>query len=102
MEKLKVEDVQILTKTILSGLPGVGKSFLTNELCKKIFEDTGITLESVSSDDRFRETRRNPKHPVIISFMKEYNIPQEDFPLLIKTTEFMKKISQRMRRFTEK
>ncbi len=94
MEKLNAGDITVLTKTILSGLPGVGKSFLTNELCKKIFEDTGIMLESVSSDNRFREVRRNENHPVTINFMKEHNIPKEDFPLLIKTTEFIKKYGE--------
>ena len=94
MKKLIAEDTKVLTKTILSGLPGVGKSFLTNELCKKFFEDTGITLDSVSSDMKLREVRRNKNHPIIINFMQKHNIPQEDFPLLIKTTAFMKKYGE--------
>ena len=94
MKNFNIDDVGILTKTILSGLPGVGKSFLANELSKKFFEDTGITLESVSSDVKFREIRKNSTHPVVINFMKSHNIPQEDFPLLIKTSEFIKKYGE--------
>ena len=94
MEKFNTIDVKNLTKTILSGLPGVGKSFLSDELCKKAFDDTGITLESVSSDLKLRAVRKDKNNPIVINFMKTHNIPQEDFPLLIKTTEFMKKYGE--------
>ena len=94
MKKFKSEDFQLITKTILSGLPGVGKSFFTGKLCEKFFEDTGISLECVSSDDRSREVRKDPHHPVTTNFMKTHKIPQEDFPLLIKTSAFMKKYGE--------
>ena len=61
MEKFNANDVKTLTKTILSGLPGVGKSFLSDMLCKKVFDDTGIMLESVSSDLRLRAVRKDEK-----------------------------------------
>lgn len=94
MEKLNNRDIEILCKTILIGLPTVGKSAITDELCVLVEKDTGIKLENVSSDIKIREVRKDKNDPVIRNFMKEHNIPIEDFPLLIKTSDFIKKYGE--------
>ena len=48
----------------------------------------------MSSDLKLRAVRKDKNNPIVINFMKTHNIPQEDFPLLIKTTEFMKKYGE--------
>ncbi len=83
-----------LTKTILIGLPGVGKTTLSDEIARLAKEKTGIELETVSSDMKFRAVRKDKNHPVTQKFMKENNIPESDFPLLIKTNDFIKKYGE--------
>lgn len=94
MKKFAISDINLLTKTVLIGLPGVGKSTLSDELCKIAKEDVNVELESVSSDLRLRDVRRDPNHPVVKKFMKEHHIPDSDFPLLIKTNDFIKKYGE--------
>lgn len=94
MRDFKQIDINKLTKTIFIGLPAVGKSKLSEELCRLIKEKTGVTVESVSSDLQLRTARKDINHPVVKKFMQEHNIPQSDFPLLIKTNDFMKKYGE--------
>ena len=79
---MKTEDK--ITKTILIGLPAVGKTTLSDELCRLVKEQTGVEIETVSSDLKFRTVRKDKNHPVTQKFMKDYGIPAEDFPLLIR------------------
>ena len=83
-----------LTKTIIIGLPGVGKSTLSDELARIAKEKTGVEIEAVSSDIRFRNARTDRNNPVVQKFMQDHNIPESDFPLLIKTNEFIKKYGE--------
>ena len=94
MENFKISDINLLTKTVLIGLPGVGKSALSNELCRIVKQETGFVLENVSSDLRLREVRKDVNNPVVRKFMQEHNIPPEDFPLLIQTNNFMHKYGE--------
>ena len=86
--------VDKLIKTILVGLPATGKTTLSNELYRLVEEKFGVEMESVSSDLKFRAVRKNPNHPVVKNFMKNYNIPTSDFPLLIKTNDFIEKYGE--------
>lgn len=88
------EIINKLTKTVLIGLPAVGKSTLADELCHIVKEKTGIEIENVSSDLKLRAIRKDANHPVTIKFMQEHNIPESDFPLLIKTSEFVQKYGE--------
>ena len=88
------ETINKVVKTIFVGLPAVGKSTMSNELCRLVKEKTGIALESTSSDLKFREVRKNAKHTVVQKFMKDNNIPASDFHLLIKTSDFIKKYGE--------
>ena len=83
-----------LTKTILIGLPAVGKTTLSDELSRLAKDKTGTQIETASSDLKFRAVRRDKNHPVTKKFMKEHNIPDSDFPLLIKTNDFIKKYGE--------
>lgn len=94
MENLNQQDINKLTKTILIGLPGVGKSTLTDEICRLIEEKTNIHIENVSSDLRLRDVRKDANNPVVKKFMASHKIPRSDFDLLIKTNEFMKKYGE--------
>jgi len=94
MENLSKKDVTKLTKTIFVGLPGVGKTTLTDELSRLLEKQTGFSTETVSSDLKFRAVRKDQNHPVTQKFMKEYRIPVEDFNLLIKTNDFIKKYGE--------
>ena len=94
MEKSSNHDVEKICKTILIGLPAVGKTTLTEELSRLVKESTGIEMEAVSSDLKFRAVRKDKDHPIITKFMKDYNIAKEDFGLLIKTNDFMKKYGE--------
>ena len=89
---MKTEDK--ITKMILIGLPAVGKTTLSDELCRLVKEQTGVEIETVSSDLKFRTVRKDKNHPVTQKFMKDYGIPAEDFPLLIKTNDFIKKYGE--------
>ncbi len=80
-----------LTKTIIIGLPGVGKSTLSDELARIAKEKTGVEIKAVSSDIKFHNIRTDRNNPVVQKFMQDHNIPESDFPLLIKTNEFIKK-----------
>jgi len=93
MENLS-QDTLKLTKTILIGLPAVGKSALSDELLNLVEKKTGVEIESVSSNLKFRAVRKDKNHPVTKKFMKENNIPDADFPLLIKTNDFIKKYGE--------
>lgn len=84
----------ILAKTILIGLPAVGKTTLTDELSKTTNSEPGSGIEAVSSDLKFRAVRKDKDHPVVQQFMKEHNIPDSDFPLLSKTNDFIKKYGE--------
>ncbi len=91
---LDQECIQKLTKTILIGLPAVGKSTLSDELSRLAKQETGFKIEAVSSDLKFRAVRKDKNHPIVQKFMKEYHIPDEDFPLLTKTNDFVKKYGE--------
>ena len=91
---IETTDANKLTKTILVGLPAVGKTTLSDELSRLAKEQTSIELETVSSDLKFRAVRKDKEHPVIKKFMKDYRIPDADFPLLIKTNDFIKKYGE--------
>lgn len=93
MENLP-QDALKLTKTLLIGLPAVGKTTLSDELSRLAKEKTGAEIEAVSSDLKFRAVRKDKEHPVIKKFMKDYRIPDADFPLLIKTNDFIKKYGE--------
>ena len=56
--------------------------------------ETGEKIETVSSDLKFRAVRKDKNHPVTQKFMEDYNIPDSDFPLLIKTNDFIKKYGE--------
>lgn len=101
MTNIAPQDIDRLTKTILIGLPAVGKTALSQEICRLVKENGGVDLESVSSDLKFRAVRKNADHPVIKKFMKENKIPQSDFPLFIKTNDFVKKYGEPMFRDLE-
>ena len=94
MEKSLNHDVEKICKTIMVGLPAVGKSTLSKELFRLVEENTGVQIQSVSSDMKFREVRKDKNSPIVQKFMKEHHIPKEDFPLLIKTNDFMKKYGE--------
>jgi len=94
MIKLHQSDTEAICKTILVGLPAVGKSTIADIICAKFEQDTGIKLENVNSDLRFRKVREDKNSPILKKFMREHNIPEEDFPLLIKTTGFMQKYGE--------
>lgn len=100
-KKIEKSDIENLTKTILVGLPAVGKSTLSDEFCRIIEKHTGVKIVSVSSDLKFRAVRKDPNHHVIKKFMKEYKIPESDFHLLIKTNDFVKKYGEKIFRDLE-
>ena len=94
MDSIAEEIKAKITKTIIIGLPGVGKSTLSDELARIAKEKTGVEIKAVSSDIKFRNARTDRNNPVVKKFMQDHNIPESDFPLLIKTNEFIKKYGE--------
>ena len=94
MENLSNNNAEKLCKTILVGLPAVGKTTLTEEMSRLVKESTDVEIEAVSSDFKFRAVRKDKDHPIIQKFMKDYHIAKEDFELIIKTNDFIKKYGE--------
>lgn len=94
MPNFNKTDKDLICKTILVGLPGVGKSTLSETMCEMFEKETNTKLESVSSDLKVRAVRSDSNNPVLKNFMKKHHIPDEDFPMMIDTNKFMQKYGE--------
>lgn len=84
-----------LCKTVVIGLPGIGKTTLTNYLADQYAETSGKKLETVSTDQEMRKYIADKDNPLTDKFLASRNIPVKEGRDLLKTaTAIMRKMYQ--------
>ncbi len=74
-----------LCKTVVIGLPGIGKTTLTNYLTDQYTEMSGKNLETVSTDLEMRKYIADKDNPFTDDFLISRNIPAREGRDLLKT-----------------
>lgn len=74
------QDREVLTKTILIGMPAVGKTALTGYLRDEFKNATKSEIDVVSTDDEFKKIRQDPENKLVQSFIASHGMSKEDAP----------------------
>ncbi|MGN1079822.1 MAG: hypothetical protein ACI4TE_06580 [Alphaproteobacteria bacterium] len=64
-----------LCKTVIIGLPGIGKITMTNYLAGQYAEMSGKTLDTVSTDKEMRAYTADKNNPLTDAFLTGCSIP---------------------------
>ncbi len=84
-----------LCKTIIIGLPGIGKTTLTNYLTDQYTEQSGKTLQTLSTDQEMRAYIADKNNPLTDLFLADHNIPVKEGRDLLRTpATFMEKYGE--------
>lgn len=74
------QDKELLTKTILIGMPAVGKTALTGYLRDEFEKETKSEIGVISTDDEFKKIRQDPNNKLVQDFITSHGISQQDAP----------------------
>ena len=84
-----------LCKTIIIGLPGIGKTTLTNYLTDQYTELSGQKLQTISTDQEMRSYIADKNNPLTDDFLTARNIPAKEGRDLLKVpASFMEKYGE--------
>lgn len=84
-----------LCKTVVIGLPGIGKTTLTGYLADQYTEMSGKKLETISTDQAMRDYIADKDNPLPDNFLTARNIPAQEGRNLLKTPGiFMERYSE--------
>lgn len=85
-----------LCKTVIIGLPGIGKTTMTNYLAGQYAEMSGKTLDTVSTDKEMHTYIADRNNPLTDEFLTGCGIPIEEGRSLLKTpVSFMEKYTEK-------
>lgn len=71
-------DEALLCKTILIGMPAVGKSALTNYLQDGFEKSTGRKIPVISTDEEIDKIGKNPENKLLRDFMASHGMTADD------------------------
>lgn len=75
-------DEALLCKTILIGMPAVGKSALTNYLQDGFEKSTGRKIPVISTDEEIDKIGKNPENKLLRDFMASHGMTADDVPIV--------------------
>lgn len=84
-----------LCKTVIIGLPGIGKTTMTDYLAGQYTEMSGKTLGTISTDKEMRAYIADRNNPLTDEFLTGRNIPAQEGRRLLETPAvFMEKYTE--------
>lgn len=76
------KDKELLTKTILIGMPAVGKTALTGYLCDEFEKSAKSRIDLISTDAEIKKVGKDPENKLLQDFIASRGLSKQDIPLI--------------------